>query len=76
MSFVIAQWLRKKVALLIASLTLHVKADKIGRLHCNIVLKRINKYWDSEVTSFFWSYSKSKKTFRKLAYLATNCYPC
>lgn len=72
-SFAIARWSKEKVALLVAPLARQVKADRVG-LRCDGALKTINKHCGPEVTGFFRGRSKSEKTLRQLAHLATNCY--
>lgn len=59
---------------MLAPLSQHIRAHKIGKIRHKRALKMINKYCGLDITGFFHSRNKSKKTLWQLSHLATNCF--
>lgn len=59
---------------MLAPLSRHIRAHRIGKIRHKRAFKMINKYCGLDVTGFFRSHNKSKKTLRQLSHLGTNCF--
>lgn len=72
-SWAIAKWTKNDVSKLLAPLSRHLSADRLGRNRREGALSTINRQWGPDITDFFRSLNESEKCLRQIAHIA--CCP-
>lgn len=69
-SWEIVKWTKEDVRKLLAPLSRHISADRLGRNRREGALSTINRQWGPDITDFFRSLNESEKCLRQIAHIA------